>query len=216
MCVFLHSVSLTDRDQSGVVLIKRYFETSIDSSITVINFCFTLLVLAIPFICHRLILTNFHRLNNSSFQEKYSVILEGNTTDLASSLYTMLFLYRRLCSATILVFLEKWPIFQCMSLMVFSSLYMLYLVSTKPLGSKSENIIELFNEGCIVTVSHLMNLCLNVAMPTNLSDAIGWCLIGVTTLNIVVNLSVVARSSVVEALNAFRQRVAEHKVNRFF
>ena len=78
-------------------------------------------------------------------------------------------MFRRLLSVAVLVFMEKWPFFQCTFLMVFSTLNLAYLVSARPLLTKYENRINIFNEMCIAFFCHIMTTLLNIALPEYLS-----------------------------------------------
>ena len=57
------------------------------------------------------------------------------------------------------------------------------------------NYVEIFNETCIVLFSYMMTLMLNIAIPFELREKIGWVMIYIASFNILGNLMVVARGS---------------------
>ena len=73
--------------------------------------------------------------------------------------------------------------------MIFSTLNLAYMMAVYPLKTKMENIIEIFNEICIVLSCHIMTTFLNIAMPLKLRDELGWFLVSVAGFNIIVNLA---------------------------
>ena len=83
-----------------------------------------------------------------------------NPRDYHSSMFTVYFLLRRLVTGFVLLALIDYPFFQCMFLMVFSTTNFIYVSSVKPMETKKENYIEIFNELCILLCSHLYNMFL--------------------------------------------------------
>lgn len=71
-----------------------------------------------------------------------------------------------------------------------------YLVTYKPIADSHENKIEIFNETCILLFSYMVATCLNVAMPQDMNDLIGFLMIGFTASNIIVNLAIVGMMTV--------------------
>jgi len=78
--------------------------------------------------------------------------------------------------------------------MVFSVYNLIYLAVNYPLKNLNDNRIEVFNEGSIYMCCHLMTIFLNIAIPLDLKDVLGYVIMGVATLNILVNLSLVVIS----------------------
>ena len=150
-----------------------------------------------PIVGHRKILENIDALNKPEVVQRYGVYYTDNRTNTKwRALYNIIFLQRRFMSVFVLVYLEKLPFFQTTLLMVFSTCNFIYIVVNYPLKTLEENRIEVFNEGSILTCCHLMTTFLNVAIPIDFKDQLGYVLIGVATLNIAVNLSLVVHNSI--------------------
>ena len=111
MCVALHNLSLGEVDMHYNPISVIYFSNFTDASITVLNFVFTALVLTSPIYCQYIIGRNHQHLNNHWFQNKFDLLLEGNTKSLQAAFFTVFFLYRRFLTIIVLVFMEAWPFF---------------------------------------------------------------------------------------------------------
>jgi len=120
---------------------------------------------------------------------------------MANAQYSTYFMIRRLLTNFTLVVLSKAPFFQCQILMVFSTINLIYLISSKPMNTRLSNWIEIFNETCVVASTHIVNILLNAAVPTEFRAQVGWVLIGVAVLNIVTNLAITIYSSIVDVYN---------------
>ena len=81
-------------------------------------------------------------------------------------------------------------------MMIFSTLNVAYMMAVRPLQSKFDNYLDLFNEMSTLVLIHLMTTCLNIAIPAELSDVLGWLMIVVTSFNIMANLTLVGYSSI--------------------
>lgn len=77
---------------------------------------------------------------------------------------------RRLLSVVVLAFMDDFPFFQCSFLMIFSTLNLAYLIASKPMLTKYDNFINIFNEVSIALFTHLMTTILNIAIPESLID----------------------------------------------
>lgn len=79
--------------------------------------------------------------------------------------------------------------------MIFSITNLAYMVACHPLKTPSENKIEIFNETTIYICCCVMTVFLNVAMPLELRDMLGWVLMGFAGFNIFVNLIITCINS---------------------
>ena len=104
------------------------------------------------------------------------------------------------------------PFFQTSLLMVMSTINFIYMVSAKPLVSKSENKIELFNELCILLCCHLMTTFLNIAMPAEFAGVLGWVFVGVATFNVIFNLSCTIYTTLMEFKEKIQKRRQQNLV----
>ena len=69
-------------------------------------------------------------------------------------LYNGLFVLRRLMFAYMAVFLGNYPFLQIQGLAIQSISILMYLSYTKPFKDKLSNILEMFNEICILILSY--------------------------------------------------------------
>jgi len=196
ICVLLHTISFYEKNEEGIQLISLMTEYATDIVVLCLYSIHALLIPITPFVSFYLIRSNFANLDRPKIQARYEMLLEGKSSDIYSALYTAYFMFRRLFSAAVLVILNAWPFFQCNALLVLSTLNMNYLIGTLPLKTRYDNRNELFNEFCIMVVTQVMTICLNVGFPIEIIDILGWSLIFVTSFNIIGNLFVVGRNSI--------------------
>ena len=84
---------------------------------------------------------------------------------------------------------------------------MMYLLDCRPLTTKTDNNMELFNEISISLIVHISFHFLNPMMGEDLKILMGWILIGITSFNICVNLGLVVRNFINEQLKKVRKRL---------
>ena len=120
--------------------------------------------------------------------------------------FNVFFMFRRICIVYIIVILIDYPFFVCQFLMIFSTMNFIYLTSYRPYKSRKELFIEIFNEGCILIVSHMVNMLLNDAIPIDFKDALGWTLMSVVFINIFVNLTLIIRMSIYDIMKAIYKK----------
>lgn len=83
--------------------------------------------------------------------------LEGIQHDYGDkSMFIVFFLIRRYATSFVLLGMVKWPYFQCAFLMVFSFLNLSYVLTVRPMDTKKNNIIEIFNEVCVYSCSMIV------------------------------------------------------------
>ena len=80
--------------------------------------------------------------------------------------------------------------------------------------TKKENRITIFNELCIAIFSHLMTTLLDIAIPDDLVNGIGWLLIVVVSGNILGNLGAMIVSSFSELYSSWKEKFFKHKIRR--
>lgn len=119
---------------------------------------------------------------------------------------------RRFVSMLVLVLMGRWPVFQCLLLMGFSLLNMSYLLHTKPMQTKRKNLINFFNEGCILVFMHLLTNMLNTGIPKSLFYLFGYLLMAVVILNSAVNVIAIAVESFLGVFFFSRLKIIEIKV----
>jgi len=120
--------------------------------------------------------------------------------------YNSFFMLRRLVTVLVLIFGSSVPIFQCQTLMVFSTFNLIYTFSHKPMEGERQNNVEIFNETCVVICTHLVNVLLNAAVPVEFRNELGWALMGVAIFNIVSNLCITVYDSVIDIIEQQRTK----------
>lgn len=114
----------------------------------------------------------------------------------APLLSSPLFLLRRLLFCLTALLLPAAPLLQLLSLNLSSLLLLCYILSVRPFTVPSLNRLEAFNEACIYMCSVPCLMFTEIGEGGVLEYQIGWAVIGVVTLNIVVNIIVLAAENV--------------------
>ena len=130
---------------------------------------------------------------------------EINFNDYHSSMYTFYFISRRLLTGFGLVVFSESPLFQCNSLLVFSTINFIYLVNCRPFLSAKLNRIEIFNELTIIFCSHMYNIFLRGEGTIGFISTVGWVFIGAAAFNILGNFSIVIFESISDSGGKFVQ-----------
>ena len=104
----------------------------------------------------------------------------------------------------LLVFFESQTWFQCIAIMWVSTFNLAYLMHVKPYRGTFENRFEIFNE-FIIYLSSVIHLNFMFESSPEMTDdmlalksKIGWVQIGVVSSNVLVNLSMVGKSTLGE------------------
>lgn len=71
--------------------------------------------------------------------------------------------------------------------------------------------MEIFNEITILIVCHLMTTLLNVAMPDEFADTLGWIIIWVVVFNICSNLANISVEKVWDYYSYKKKQKLKHK-----
>jgi hypothetical protein len=118
-------------------------------------------------------------------------------------MFSVYFLLRRLFIVVVLVSLDALPYFQCAFFIVTSQINSAYLIASKPMSNMKEQGVELFNELALLCTCYLITTILNIAIPLELSDMLGWIFIGVVTFTVFINIALTAQSSIDQLLRSF-------------
>jgi hypothetical protein len=198
MCVWLSCLSfmeLPPNSSFGVL-----FTNKSDSMSTSLTLIYLVLIILIPLWGYIGIIKNFKVLDREKTKVTYGIFYSDNKIDTRErALYNIYFLARRFISVIILVFGGFWPYMQCVFLIVLSLMNCAYLISNTPMMTPKLNRIEIFNEMTILICANIMVLFLNIAMPFDLKDILGWTLMGCASFNIVVNLTITCYDSIKQA-----------------
>lgn len=137
-----------------------------------------------------------------------------NTKSVQQASYNIFFLVRRAVTMCILVFMNHSPQFCTHALMHFSLGNFFYIVVIKPIQNKYENMIEAFNEVCILATIYGQIVLMNGNMSTELRDGLGWWFIGVVCTNIVTNLAITVKGSCKESYSKYRHKQTVKLANK--
>ena len=157
---------------------------------------FTIAIFVFPCYGFYIIICNFKKLDKKETKDKVGIFIDNIKLDNKHRvMFNVYFLCRKLLTVLVLVFMDDFPFFQMVILMLLGTLNLIYLITEKPLVFSMENKVETLNEMAVVISSHIMTLFLNTANPQELQDLLGWVIIGLACLVIVINMSVTVISS---------------------
>ena len=114
---------------------------------------------------------------------------------------------RRLLTGLILLTCIKYPFLQCSLLLVFSVINFIYVYAIHPLATVRENRIETFNEFCIMMCAHLYDILLRGEGSPLFINCVGWTFIGMSVINIAINLVLVLYDTVKEAFEKCARKI---------
>jgi hypothetical protein len=121
--------------------------------------------------------------------------------NLYQAMYNVFFMFRRFITIYVLVFMAV-PYFQISALTVLSLINVCYISRMKPL--KKNLNVEIFNEICIYIIGIFMASMLNVEWPVDVRDILGWALVMVGGGNILFNLSLTCKQSILDLIGQRR------------
>ena len=72
---------------------------------------------------------------------------------------------------------------------MFATINVIYVFTQRPI--RDQNSVEVFNELTVWLCAYIIDIFLNIEVAMSSRDILGWVLMGLSLLNIVVNLSIV-------------------------
>ena len=147
---------------------------------------------------------NFENLEAEDFQENYECLYEDLKTDSrTSSFYLMYFTLRRMIYIIVFTFASHLNVFQVLALLILSLINLVYLFGNKPYSDRSTNNAEILNE-IVVYICCVTNLIyVNIGLPMKFRTYTGFFMIGVCLLNMIINLLIVMKGSIMDIKNDF-------------
>ena len=146
---------------------------------------------------------------NPESKEQFENLLEAlRCKDLYSSLYNIIFLYRRTLTALILVFMSNFPYFQIQALLWMALMTMWYIAYHNPFVDKRMNINEVFNEICVVC-------CIYTVMLFMMTNDVKFCevmtlqFIAIVGTNILYFVAQLVPELIVELFNQCKKKKKE-------
>jgi hypothetical protein len=117
-----------------------------------------------------------------------STYMELRLNSRTALLYNVIYMLRRQLFAFTAIFLKSWPFAQVQVVIFHSVCVMMYLILFRPFEEPSMNRLEVFNEGCILAASFHLIAFTELTGDPDIQYKGGWSIIGVTSLNIVINM----------------------------
>ena len=192
---------------------SMFLDSSDNVFCTVMTSLTSVLVLIFPGVVYFILKVKYDHLGERSVEHKFGSLYESvDISRRFTAHYTTLFMLRRMMTVYILISLINLPFFVCQTLMIFSTANLIYLIGYKPL--QEELGVEIFNEGCILLVSHVVNVLLNDALPLETKEQLGWVLIGISGFNILVNILLTTRGMFSSLFTEAKQKWAAHNLTR--
>jgi hypothetical protein len=124
-----------------------------------------------------------------------STYFEIKTDSKSALLYNVIYTSRRLLFVIIITAFEEAWVIQILLMIIHSSLIIIYLIYVKPYEAPILNKVEIFNEISICLASYHLIFFTDFTPDPQFQLNMGWSLIGITTLNIGVNMLVMIRAT---------------------
>jgi hypothetical protein len=121
--------------------------------------------------------------------------MELRTDSKAALMYNVVYMFRRLIFALTAVLLKSQPSLQVAFTCFQSILVIIYVGHVKPFEIPLLNTMEVVNEVTILIATYHLFLFTDYVEDPNTQYNIGWSMIGVTALNILINMGVMVWSS---------------------
>ena len=193
---------------------KEFFATNDDIMCSTITIFYTCLVVYFPVYAYFKI--KFHQDNFDDPDPFLETLLEGvNPHNYHASMYTVYFLIRRFLTGFGLVVFVANPFFQCASLMVFTTVNLIYLINIQPLEDSKQNKIEILNEVTVMLSAHVFNIFLRGEGTDGFINNMGWVYIGISVFNILINLAIVLIDSIYETGSEYLEKRQQEKKLKF-
>jgi hypothetical protein len=158
-------------------------------------------------------LRTFERWGDPEFEDRYGAVFEGlrRETKLAL-LYPAIFIIRRVLFAVVAILFAEDVIVQIFSLLVFSTLQVLYLVQVKPFIEPLMQGLEIFNEVCTLALSYVM-ICLTDANLSLVHTAnyYDYAFLFGMVVNLAVHVFLLIKDSVLSLKDKIKAKVCKPK-----
>lgn len=136
MCSLLNVLAFFEK-RGGKYDFYDFWQTRDDIVCSILAIVYAIIIMAFPFYGYKQITKNFKQLSRKEVQMTIGIFYEDNRTNTEwRALYNIFFLYRRMFSVGVLVYIENYPFFQTTLLTSFSSINFIYLFVNNPLLSK--------------------------------------------------------------------------------
>ncbi len=175
---------------------KLTWNTVSDKIASVIAIIILMVVCTFPFFVWALLWKKITSLKDQSSVDAYGSTYNEIRVDSKSALmYNVFYMLRRLWIALIATMLKEFSFLQVQLIVLHSIVMTIYVTLFKPFELPLLNRMEVFNEYTIMLATvHLLTFTQFVPEPET-QYIMGWSIIGITVLNIAVNMFVMFYSS---------------------
>ena len=112
---------------------------------------------------------------------------------------------RRLLFSVLAILFPSHPFFQIQMMVAHSIMIIIYIASVKPFENPLLNRLEIFNEVCIISATYHLFFFPEYTDDPEFQYQLGWSIIGVTTLNIAVNMVIMGKGTARMVKLAYRK-----------
>lgn len=169
-------------------------------------------VLVFPFFVWALLWSKYSILSQEKSINVFgSTYQELRTDSKPALLFNVIYMLRRLLIAVIATMFKDYSFLQVQVIVVHSVAVIIYTAWVRPFELPMMNTMEIFNELCILLAScHLFVFTAFVDSP-EVQYKLGWTLIGVSVLNMAVNILVMIKASFRELKLMFRKLLYKYR-----
>ena len=127
--------------------------------ISVLHGIFCLLMIAFPCLTLSFLLRNRTKLPDRNYVSRYGTLYQGiKVENRSTTIYTFIFLLRRLFFVCLVVFVEEKEYFKPMFFLQAQVIYLIYVGWTKPHDDRWYNFLEKLNEVGLICIAYIMFL----------------------------------------------------------
>lgn len=90
-------------------------------------------------------------------------------------------------------------------LMILSFVNIQYLIRTRPLESRTSNLMEIFDEFTILTFLELRFFLLDKSVNSNMRTVVGWSIIAMVSANILTHFGILIMDNFIKVILKFRK-----------
>eukprot|EP00347_Sterkiella_histriomuscorum_P012080 403369967 len=172
-------------------------------------FAITVFIISVnfPFIIWYLMYKNIKDLKTEKLKSKIGALyMEVRVEQEDAKLcifFSVIYVLRRLLFNISAVAIKKYPFCQIQVLIMQSIMIMVYLVAVRPFETKLMNNLEIMNELGILFVSYHLTIFTDFQQDDDIQYMAGWSLIGVTLLNMTINITIMTRLIICPLRNEF-------------
>jgi hypothetical protein len=182
------------------------WDTNKESFSSILALFFFVCVVIFPFFIWILLWKKIDKLKNEDFADRFgSTYFELKTDNKNALLYNVFYTLRRLLIAVLVIFAGDIWVMQILLMLFHSQLLLIYLIKVQPYVLPELNYLEIFNETSICIASYHLLFFTDFTTEPEFQYKVGWSIIGITTINILVNMLIMVKATIIKLKFAFRK-----------